>query len=89
MTQQPGAWGRIADYSDAYWLLALFSSNFVRTRYPYEIYKPGLSGLTSFAWAQSGCTAARRLKKRLSNLRNELYGFIHALSAFASARADA
>lgn len=82
--------GPIADYSDAYWLLALFSSNFVRTRYPYEIYKPGLSESDFIRLGTEWIDRGAKIEEATFDFRpNELYGFIHALSAFASARADA
>src|SRR5689334_1930830 len=35
--------GPTADYSDPCWLLALFASNFVRVRYPYEAYQSNMT----------------------------------------------
>ena len=82
--------GPIADYSDPYWLLALFSSNFIRTRYPYEAYKPGLSESDYIRMGTEWIDRGAKIEEATFDFRpNELYGLIHALSAFASARADA
>lgn len=79
--------GSNADYSDPYWLLALFSSNFIRTRYPYEAYKSGMSESDYLRlgteWIDRGAT----VEEATFDFRpNELNGLIDALSAFASAR---
>lgn len=82
--------GPSADYSDPYWLLALFSSNFIRTRYPYEAYKPGLSESDFIRMGTEWIDRGAKIEEATFDFRpNELYGLIHALSTFASARVDA
>jgi hypothetical protein len=81
--------GPIADFSDPYWLLTLFSANFIRTRYPYEEYKTGLceSDFTRMGteWIDRGA----KIEEATFDFRpNELYGLIHGLFTFAYARAD-
>lgn len=82
--------GPIADYSDPNWLLALFSSNFIRTRYPYEAYIPGLSESDYLRKGTEWIDRGAKIEEATFDFRsNELHGLIHALSAFASTRADA
>lgn len=79
--------GPIADYSDAYWLLQLFSSNFIRTRYPYEAYKPGMSESDYIGMGTEWIDRGAKIEEATFDFRpNELHGLIHALSIFASAR---
>jgi hypothetical protein len=82
--------GPIADYSDPYWLLDLFSSNFTRTRYPYEAYRPGMSEADYARMGAEWVDRRALIEEATFDFRpNELHGFIHALTAFGSARVDA
>ena len=79
--------GPSADYSDPYWLLDLFSSNFTRTRYPYEAYNPGMSEADYIRMGAEWVDRGALIEEATFDFRpNELHGFIHALSALASAR---
>ena len=81
--------GPIADYSDPYWLLALFSSNFIRTRYPYEAYKPGMSESDYIRMGTEWIDRGAKIEEATFDFRpHELHGLLHALCAFASARID-
>ena len=82
--------GPTADYSDPYWLLNLFSSNFTRTRYPCEAYRPGMSEADYIRLGTEWVDRGALIEEATFDFRpSELHGFIHALSAFASARVDA
>ena len=82
--------GLIADYSDPCWLLDLFSSNFIRARYPYESYHSGMSEADYVRMGAEWVDRGALIEEATFDFRsNELYGFIHALSAFASAHVDA
>lgn len=72
-----------ADYTDTYWLLSLYGSNFIRMRYPYEAY-----GCISEAeylrlgseWIERGAL----VEEATFDFRpNELYGLLYALSTYA------
>jgi len=82
--------GPVADYSDPYWLLALFSSNFIRARYTYEAYKPGLSESDYIRMGTEWIGRGAKIEEATFDFRpNELHGLIDALAALASALADA
>lgn len=82
--------GSIADYSDPYWLLALFSSNFIRMRYPYEAYRPGVSESDYARMGTEWIDRGAKIEEATFDFRpSELSGLIHALCTFASARIDA
>lgn len=78
--------GPSADYSDVYWLLSLFASNFVRLRYPYEAY----SGMSEDDYLRLGAEWIERgakVEEATFDFRpDELHGLLHALSLFASER---
>jgi hypothetical protein len=82
--------GTSADYSDPCWLLKLFSSNFIRTRYPFEAYASAMSEAEYLRLGPEWVDRGASMEEATFDFRpNELYGLIHALSAFASARVDA
>jgi hypothetical protein len=78
--------GPSADYSDVYWLLSLFASNFVRLRYPYEAY----SGMPEAHYLRLGVEWIERgseVEEATFDFRpEELHGLLHSLSRFASQR---
>lgn len=82
--------GPIADYSDPCGLLVLFGSNFVRVRYPYEAYRPGMSEADYVRLGAEWIDRGAQVEEATFDFRpNELHGLCHALSAFASARLSA
>ena len=77
--------GPTADYSDPYWLMALFGLNFVRVRYPYEAYRGNLTEAEYLRLGSEWVERGARLEEATFDFRpNELYGFLHALSAYAA-----
>lgn len=81
--------GSSANYSDAYWLLALYGSNFMRTRYPYEAYPQGMSEADYIRQGAEWIDRGARVEEATFDFRSEeLQGFIHALSSFATARVE-
>jgi hypothetical protein len=77
--------GPTADYSDPYWLLALFGSNFVHVRYPYEAYRNNMTEAEYLRlgseWVERGAVSE---EARFDFRPNELSGFLHAFSAHAA-----
>ena len=77
--------GPTADYSDTYWLLELFSSNFIRMRYPYESYPPGMSEADYIRLGAEWIDRGAAVEEATFDFRpEELFGFVYALSEFAS-----
>ena len=76
--------GPTADYSDPYWLLSLFSTNFIRLRYPYEAYG-GMSEAEYLRLGAEWIERGAKIEEATFDLRpDELYGLLYALSQSAS-----
>jgi hypothetical protein len=77
--------GPTTDYGDICWLLDLFSSNFIRMRYPYEAYE----GMTEETYLKIGSEWIDRgglVEEATFDFRpDELRGLLYALSAHAVA----
>jgi hypothetical protein len=85
LIQAAGSWmGPIADYTDTYWLLALYGSNFSSMRYPYEAY--GSMSEADYRrlgpeWIERGAL----VEEATFDFRPlELHGLLHALSSYAA-----
>jgi hypothetical protein len=90
ITSAANRMGPSANFSDPYWLLKLFSSNFIRTRYPYEAYRPGLTEAEYERIGAEWLEAGGKVEEATFDFRpNELFGFLFALTEFADARIDA
>jgi len=76
--------GPIADYADTYWLLALYGSNFIRMRYPYEAY--GSKSEAEYLrlgpeWIERGAL----VEEATFDFRPlELHGLLHAFSTYGA-----
>jgi hypothetical protein len=80
--------GPIADYADTYCLLALYGSNFVRMRYPYEAYG-SMSEADYFRLGSEWVERGALVEEAMFDFRPmELHGLLHALSTYAAEKID-
>ncbi len=76
--------GPVADYSDTYRLLALYGSNFIRMRYPYEAYE-GMSEAEYLRLGPEWIERGALVEEATFDLRPmELQGLLYALSTYAA-----